>query len=59
MQTRLRNILMISVIALFSANCSKPVSFNKDIKPILVTNCLVCRDGSGEGSSTSGFIVKY
>jgi hypothetical protein len=58
MQTRLRSILMISVIALFSVSCSKPVSFNKDIKPILVANCLVCHDGSGEGISTSGFSVQ-
>jgi hypothetical protein len=58
MQTRFRSILVILVIAIFSVSCSKPVSFNKDIKPILVANCLVCHSGSGEGISTSGFSVQ-
>jgi hypothetical protein len=44
-------------VSFLSASCSLPVSFNKDIKPILVANCLKCHDGSGEGSSTSGFSV--
>lgn len=58
MQTRLHRILIISAIAFLSVGCSKPVSFNKDIKPILVANCLSCHDGSGEGSATSGFSVQ-
>jgi hypothetical protein len=58
MQTRIHCILIISAIALFSVGCSKPVSFNKDIKPILVANCLSCHDGSGEGSATSEFSVQ-
>jgi len=58
MQTRIRSILIISAIAFFSVSCSKPVSFNKDIKPILMANCLSCHDGSGEGSATSGFSVQ-
>lgn len=58
MKTRIRNILIITAIAVFSVGCSLPVSFNKDIKPILVANCLTCHDGSGEGSSASGFSVQ-
>ena len=58
MQIRIRGIIIIAVISLFGVSCSLPVSYNKDIKPILVANCLTCHDGSGEGSSTSGFSVK-
>lgn len=58
MQIRTRSIFIIAAISLFSVSCSQPISFNKDIKPILVANCLECHDGSGEGSSTSGFSVK-
>ena len=57
MQIWTRSII-IAVIALFSVSCSPPVSFNKEIKPILVANCLKCHDGSGEGSASSGFSVK-
>jgi hypothetical protein len=58
MQTRIRSMIIIAFILIFSVSCSKPVSFNKDINPILVANCLSCHDGGGEGSATSGFSVK-
>ena len=58
MHMRTGSIFIIVAIALFSVGCSPPVSFNKVIKPILADNCLNCHDGSGEGSSTSGFSVK-
>ena len=58
MQIRIRGIIIIVAISLFSFSCSQPVSYKNDIKPILVANCLECHDGSGEGSSTSGFSVK-
>jgi len=58
MQTRIRNFIIIAAIPFLIISCSKPVSFNKDINPIFVANCLNCHDGSGEGSSTSGFSVK-
>lgn len=51
-------ILIVLATAVFIVGCSKPVSFSKNIKPILVANCLSCHDGSGEGSSTSGFNVQ-
>jgi len=57
-QIRIRSIMIIAAITFLSVSCSKQVSFNKDIKPILVANCLMCHDGSGEGSATSGFTVK-
>ena len=44
-------------IAVASAGCSQQVSFQNDVNPILQQNCLSCHDGSGEGSSTSGFSV--
>ncbi|MEE8366588.1 MAG: c-type cytochrome domain-containing protein [Gammaproteobacteria bacterium] len=58
MQTCIRSIVLIAAIPFFSVGCSKPVSFNKDVKPILAANCLICHDGSGEGSAASGFSVK-
>jgi hypothetical protein len=58
MQIRIRNVLIIMTIPFFSASCSLPVSFNKDIQPILVANCVECHDGKGEGSTASGFSVQ-
>jgi hypothetical protein len=58
MQTCINSIILAAAIPFFSASCSKPVSFSKDVKPILVANCLICHDGSGEGSFASGFSVK-
>jgi len=58
MKTRIRSIIVFTAIPFFNVGCSLPVSFNKDIKPILVANCLACHDGSGEGSSASGFNVQ-
>lgn len=58
MQTRILNILSIVAIPLLSTGCSNDVSFNKDINPILVSNCLECHDGSGEGVKKSGFDLK-
>jgi hypothetical protein len=58
MQTRVRSIIVIAAIPFLSVGCSKPVSFSKDIKPILAANCLVCHNGVGEGSVASGFNVQ-
>ena len=58
MQTRLLNIVIIAAIPVFSVGCSKQVSFNNDVKPILTASCLECHDGSGEGSEKSGFSLK-
>ncbi len=44
-------------IAMIGSGCSQQVSFQNDVNPILQQNCLSCHDGSGEGSSTSGFSV--
>ncbi len=57
MIARIPRFFIIVAVSFLSASCSLPVSFNKDIKPILVANCLKCHDGSGEGFSTSGFSV--
>jgi len=57
MTARIPRTLIIVAVSFLSASCSLPVSFNKDIKPILVANCLKCHDGSGEGLVTSGFSV--
>ena len=58
MQSRMRSFIIVAAMPFFGASCSLPVSFSKDINPILVANCLPCHDGSGEGSSTSGFSVQ-
>ena len=38
--------------------CSRDVSFQKDIRPILETSCISCHDSTGEGVATSGFSAK-
>lgn len=58
MQIRTLSIVIALATPVLSVGCSDRVSFNDDIKPILVSNCLTCHDGSGEGSSKSGFSVK-
>lgn len=58
MRTRMLSIIIIASIPVFSTGCSPQVSFNNDVKPILTTSCLQCHDGSGEGSTTSGFNVQ-
>lgn len=50
--------LIIAVASILIAGCEKPVSYSKDIRPILVANCLQCHDGKGEGSTASGFSVE-
>jgi hypothetical protein len=58
MQISKLNMLVVMSVPFFIVSCSMPVSFKKDVKPILVANCLSCHDGSGEGSSASGFNVQ-
>ena len=58
MQSSKPSIVIITTILVIIGGCSQPVGFNKDIMPILVANCLTCHDGSGEGSSASGFSVQ-
>ncbi|MGD2172780.1 MAG: hypothetical protein PVI79_14395 [Gammaproteobacteria bacterium] len=53
MQTSIR-ILIAALLATIAAGCEKPVSYKKDIRPILQANCLRCHDGKGEGSTASG-----
>ena len=58
MNMRTLSIIIVASITVFSTGCSKQVSFDKDVKPILTASCLQCHDGSGEGSSASGFNVQ-
>ena len=46
------------LVAGFVAGCEKPVSYAKDIQPILVASCLKCHDGKGEGSTASGLSLQ-
>lgn len=55
MRTRILNIVIITAIPVFGAGCSKPVSFNSDVMPILASSCLMCHDSGGEGAEKSGF----
>lgn len=57
MRTHILSFIIIASIPVFGTGCSQQVSFNKDVKPILASSCLQCHDGTGEGSSTSGFNV--
>ncbi len=54
MQTSINRLLLTAFLAVIIAGCEKPVSYAKDIRPILVANCLQCHDGKGEGSTASG-----
>ena len=58
MQNRIHIILVVSLFSLLLSGCEKPVSFKKDIQPVLKQNCLQCHDGKGEGSTASGFSVQ-
>ena len=53
---RLLGLFVVSLLLI--SGCSRQVSFEKEVMPILSSSCLSCHDGSGEGSSTSGFSVK-
>ncbi len=57
MQTRIGKLAIVMFVIFSVVSCSLPVSFKKDINPILVANCLSCHDGSGEGLAVSGFSV--
>lgn len=46
--------LIAVFLAAIAAGCDRPVSYKKDIRPVLVANCLQCHDGTGEGSTASG-----
>jgi hypothetical protein len=53
------SIMSLLVVALLvGAGCTKQVSFSQNVRPILNAKCLSCHDGSGEGSTQSGFNVK-
>ena len=54
MQTSIKRLLLTAFLAVLIAGCEKPVSYAKDVRPILVANCLQCHDGKGEGSTASG-----
>jgi hypothetical protein len=53
------NIMSLLVVAfLIGAGCTRQVSFSQNVKPIMDAKCLSCHDGTGEGSTQSGFNVK-
>ncbi len=58
MRTSILSIAPVIAILIIGTGCTKPVSFKDDIQPILVSNCMVCHIGSGEGSAKSGFSVQ-
>ncbi len=52
--------IIVGVLTAFVVvtGCSRDVSFQKDIEPILQTNCISCHDGAGEGIAKSAFSAK-
>ena len=58
MKTSIHRYMLACLLAAMAAGCEKPVSYEKDIQPILKHNCLQCHDGKGEGSTASGFSVQ-
>lgn len=49
-------VFFVATLAVVSG-CSKEVSYNQDVKPIISASCLECHDGKGEGSEESGLIL--
>lgn len=47
-----------SAVILLTGCGDVPVSFEKDVKPILDTHCAECHTGAGEGVEASGFVVE-
>jgi len=43
--------------ALFAGGCSKPVSFNESILPVIKERCGECHEPGGKGYEKSGFSV--
>ena len=58
MQTSIYRLLFAALLVTMVAGCEKPVSYKKDIRPILIANCLQCHDGKGEGSTASGLSLQ-
>ena len=57
----MRYLIQIIVGALTTfvvTGCSRDVSFQNDISPILQTSCFSCHGGSGEGIAKTEFSVK-
>lgn len=58
MQTSIHRLLLAALACVIVAGCDRPVSYKRDVRPILVANCLHCHNGKGEGSVASGFSVQ-
>ncbi len=58
MKSHTYRAFLISTILLLGTSCSPPVSFSKNIKPILTASCLECHAETGEGYQASGFSVQ-
>lgn len=58
MNNRHSIISLLVVAFLLGTGCTRQVSFSQDVRPMLNAKCLSCHDGSGEGSTQSGFSVK-
>lgn len=50
-------ILLLSWLVLLTA-CTREVSFDQQVHPILKVNCLACHEEGGEGFIASGFSVE-
>lgn len=50
-------IILVTAISSLLIGCSRerPVSYSKDVQPILAAHCLECHHTGGEGQKASGF----
>ena len=48
----------ILTLAVLAAGCSQPVSYSKDIVPIMEKNCLECHRAGGKGYEKSGLSME-
>lgn len=50
-------IILVTAVSSLLIGCSRegPVSYSKDVRPILAAHCLECHHTGGEGQKASGF----
>ena len=46
--------MLVLLVIVVSTGCSREVSYQSDVAPILAKNCVACHGGSGEGVTKTG-----
>ena len=48
---------LLIAVTILTTGCSNPVSFSKNVMPVLEDHCISCHSPGGEGFKASGFNV--